>query len=421
MQRDLFHENAVKIFEALNVDAGQTREVTRPGIGDIPVPHGEVGDNEELLPLDDHTFDDILTNRSEDIPEGLLDIIEEIENAIRDLMDKEPLNPDELSRRIRPIRRDEKFEPCAWYAPVHYFGENWGIFIRESCVKHLLRDFLYHCLNWKSVSHLRPTEVVLQARTACFLHVYFHEQFHHKIESLGFRALMLAEKDRYMRYHRYVYSRTLLSPDCLEESLANADAYMRFSELRIRESLDPNIISAIKEFSKAQMYCSPPGYLEGIQYLTKGRFSHGLGKLQSQFVEATISPMRIPNEMWVMAPQLTRGMKNIKAKIYTIVDKGSPSIFGPTFDPKYTASSKKLCAAISKYYGFVKKRGGKGSHEKYEGDDFRGQRTVLTIPGRRESLSIGIIKHVVEAICGKADITLIGKVLDGSLPKKQKI
>ena len=50
MHPDFFHENAVKIFESLNIDAGQTRKVTRPDFDDIPVPHGEVGDNEELLP-----------------------------------------------------------------------------------------------------------------------------------------------------------------------------------------------------------------------------------------------------------------------------------------------------------------------------------------------------------------------------------
>ncbi len=419
MPDSFFYENAKNIFDTFDIKAGQTREVTRPDFPDVPVPHGKISSNEELLPLDDFTFEDILSNGSEDIPEGLLDIIEDIENRIGDLLERKPLDPYDPIREVRPIREPGEFESCAWYSPVHYFGANWGIYIRENCIRHLIKDFLNYSLDWKTVTHLSNDEVVLQAKTACFLHVYFHEQFHHKIESLGFRALMLSEKDRYMRYKDQVYSRTFLTAECLEESLANADAYMRFQEQRIRKSLDPNIIDAIKLFSILQMSLSPPGYAEGKHYLTKGRFNSGLNQLQSQFVEAKISPTKIKNDMWRLAPQLTRGMKNIRAKIYTIVDRGSPSIFGPTFHPKYTASSKKISIAISRYYGFIKKKGGKGSHEKYEGHDFKGQRTILTIPGRRESLSIGVIKHVVEAICGKSDIALLGKVLDGTLPKKR--
>ena len=184
-----------------------------------------------------------------------------------------------------------------------------------------------------------------------------------------------------------------------------------------RKKLDAPIIKAIRLYSEVEMSLSPDSYKKGLNYLDDEAHKDGLHKLQSQFVEAKFLPSKIQDWMWPMAPHVTRGASNIKAKIYTVVNRGRPSIFGSSFDPKYTASSKKLCAAISKYYGFVKKRGGKGSHEKYEGDDFKGQRTVLTIPGRRESLSIGVIKHVVEAICGKPDITLIDQVLNGTFQK----
>ena len=400
-------------------------------------------DNEGILQIDEQGFEDIINESSEDFPEGLRGILEEVNELRETNLDSEPRSVEEICEelgelfnppRLSPEAEIEAaeqmpteqpgetsgpavFEPCAWYAPVHYFGANWGIYIREDCVKSILRTLVRHCIDWKSVKGMSSKDIVLKARTACFLHFYFHEQFHHKIESLGFRALLLSEKDRYMLYKKNVYRPLLPSPNCLEESLANADGYIRFSEDGYIKKLGSGIIKAIRLYSKVEMSLSPSSYKQVLNYLSKKANRGGLHKLQSQFVEANIAPRNIQDWMWPMAPQVTRGANNIKAKIYTVVNRGRPSIFGSSFDPKHTASSKKLCAAISKYYGFVKKRGGKGSHEKYEGDDFKGQRTVLTIPGRRESLSIGVIKHVVEAICGKPDITLIDQVLNGTFQK----
>ena len=50
-----------------------------------------------------------------------------------------------------------------------------------------------HYVNWREVAHLSLKDVVLQVRNSCFYYVYFHEQFHHKVESLGFRTLLTTQ------------------------------------------------------------------------------------------------------------------------------------------------------------------------------------------------------------------------------------
>lgn len=77
--------------------------------------------------------------------------------------------------------------------------------------------------------------IARQLLRSAFYVFYLHEQFHHKVESLGFRLLITTGADRYRPYKTNVYRRTYLTVDCLEESLANAESYLRLSEERYKQ------------------------------------------------------------------------------------------------------------------------------------------------------------------------------------------
>ena len=95
-----------------------------------------------------------------------------------------------------------------------------------------------------------------------------------------------------------------MTSDCLEESLANADAYIRFGEKRYRDRLDREVILAIRAYAEDEMAMSPPGYQEGLRYITKRRFKMGLQQLHCQLVEATPKPMSLKPYMWDIAPKM---------------------------------------------------------------------------------------------------------------------
>ena len=272
-----------------------------------------------------------------------------------------------------------------------------------------------HYVNWREVAHLSLKDVVLQVRNSCFYYVYFHEQFHHKVESLGFRTLLTTQRDTYRRYKSHVYRPTYLTSDCLEESLANADAYNRFSEKRYRDRLDREVILAIRAYAKDEMAMSPPGYQEGLRYIIKGRFKLGLQELHCQLVEATPKPTRLKPFMWDIAPKMITGLMNIETEIYTVVKSGTSSIFSSSFDPKYTTSSRNLEKALTKHWGYSKTpKQGKGSHVKYQRQSSHGTSTIV-LSGNRQDLPMKDIKDAIEAVSGRRDLSLLPQLLEGTI------
>ena len=292
MRRNQIAQQAIEILNDLGIKIGNQPEI----LDLVPPVIGAIGQNEELVGVTDEGVTQELPRLNDDFedldtlpvefPTGLEEILHEAEQI------RERTNIQERTEQppqiVGPVRGRAKgiWEVCAWYAPIHSSGIRWGIYIREECLKRMMYDVL-HYVNWREVGHISLKDVVLQIRNACFYYVYFHEQFHHKVESLGFRALLATQSDTYRRYKSHVYGPTYLTSDCLEESLANADAYNRFSEKRYRDRLDREVILAIRAYAKNEMAMSLPGYREGLRYITRNRFKMGLQELHCQFVEGS--------------------------------------------------------------------------------------------------------------------------------------
>ena len=125
---------------------------------------------------------------------------------------------------------------------------------------------------------------------SAFYVFFLHEQFHHKVESLGFRLLISVDSDRYRPYKAKVYRASYLTSACLEESLANAESYRRLSEPRYTRRVDKPILDGLREFLKATIPAHPPGYAEGAHYLTDDTYRDGLYNLQSQILDGAVIP-----------------------------------------------------------------------------------------------------------------------------------
>ena len=140
---------------------------------------------------------------------------------------------------------------------------------------------------------------------------------------------------------------------------------------------------------------SPPGYQEGLRYITKRRFKMGLQELHCQLVEATPKPMSLKPYMWDIAPKMITGLMNIETEIYTVVRSGTSSIFSSSFDPKYTTSSRNLEKALTKHWGYSKTpKQGKGSHVKYQRQSAHGTSTIV-LSGKRQDLPMKDLKDAL--------------------------
>lgn len=381
-------------------------EIDLPGIGEIGEGEGvyatsisEVfgrGDGEDAGTLDGADLDD---PRIREWQEQLERIVDDPSEAISR----------RAARRVR-LTEEEPPEPhCAWYCPIHFFGHGWGIYIRESCILSLALDIATY-IDWQGV-HTPHRDIARQLRRSAFYVFFLHEQFHHKVESLGLRLLVSTASDRYRPYKANVYRRTFNTTGCIEESLANAESYRRLNEPRYTRRVDPAIRAGLRRYLKWSIPQQPPGYREGVNFLSEASYRDGLHDLQSQMLDGRIPPST-PQAHWSIAPNMITSLADITDDIYVVLPKGARPIFRPTsVDPGATVSSRALEGALKRHYGYRPVAGGKGSHVKLKKP---GAPTII-LPGNRSTVSPGVVKNVLDALGGHP-ISRLRDVLDGKLP-----
>ena len=369
-----------------------------PGVGEIDEGEGvystsieEVLDDEDEVPLEDPR---------------LREWWEELRPIIQGDL---PSGPEAGKKRLKG-RSSEQPEPhCAWYCPIHFYGHGWGIYIRESCLLGAAADIAAF-VDWSRVK-LTQSMVARQLFRGAFYVFFLHEQFHHKVESLGLRLLVSTNSDRYRHYKAKVYRKTFLSSACLEESLANAESVRRLDEPRYAKRLHPDIREGLKTYLRASIALQAPGYREGLNFTSEASYRTGLYKLQSQILDASLSP-RTPDSSWSIAPNMITALADIDDSIYVVLPKGAKPIFRPTWvDPGATVSTRVLVGALTKHYGYQQVPGGKGSHVKLK----KPGAPTITLAGNRPVLSPGIVKQALDAL-GGYPISRVPDLISGRLP-----
>lgn len=351
---------------------------------------GTYDENETLLPLDwDRLF-----------PRGGLE-----KRATDEPWENERLRPLEAEFEAILGNQDigeESFAPsgtggwdtCAWYQPIHFFGSDWGIFVRENCMidfamqiarhadrAHVMADRQRHGLQ------LAPTFI----RTA-FLLLYYHEHFHHRIECLGLRLHVALRHQCYPEYSRAVYRPALGTDDLLEEALASAHSYLALVSRRALY-LRPSIRDAARVFLMNHLPRNPPGYRKAVDYLSRDAFRDGENLLQGQVKEGVRLPVQPPWQ-WNVAPRLTQGFFDIRSNIWTVIAPGQMPVL-PTAAVRYTCSTADMIK-LYRAEGYIEDRSsGKGSHTKLK----KSGRRPMILP-RRSDLSPGVLNTALKELGG---------------------
>lgn len=286
-----------------------------------------------------------------------------------------------------------QWDICAWYQPIHFFGHDWGIFIKEDCVKRTA--FMIARFIDPAVRGERPTSEWFKAVYRAAVYLYFlHEHFHHKIECLGFRLHVIQRTSAFLPYHKLVYSKTKGSDEQLEEALANADCYRRLGTQPYAHWITNDVVKATKAYLKWQFPHDPPGYRMAKEYLNKLRFDAGENVLQSQVREARLKPVQPAGE-WDMAPRMTQSFFPITSNIWTVIPRGARSrlpIKKPVM-PVRTCSTREMIGLLEQA-GYTKVDGGKGSHVKLE----KSGSPTMILSGNRTELSPAVAKTALRLL-----------------------
>ncbi len=288
---------------------------------------------------------------------------------------------------------------CAWYCPIHFFGRGWGIYLRESCILSAALD-IASCVDWRQVQPsplTRIPQIGRQLLRCGFYVFYLHEQFHHKVESLGLRFLIATGHDRYRPYKANVYRKYFGTSSCLEESLANAESFRRLTEDRYARKInDRPILEGVRRLLFLSFQQQPPGYREAVHYLSGRPYRQGLYELQSQVLDGQLPPSTPPDH-WALSPNVITSLMDIAADIYMIVPQGGRPVFDPTtISPGATVSSRELVSALTRHHGYRQVPGGKGSHVKLTKDGAPN----IHVPGNDAVVSPGVVKQAMRAIGG---------------------
>ncbi len=279
---------------------------------------------------------------------------------------------------------------CAWYQPLHFHGLDWGIYIREDCLRRMAGDIAAFLPPGTPVTRLLPKALLRSAFSTLFL----HEAYHHKTESLGIRLHIVERLACYGPYFRNVYDplRSAKSIDLHEEALANAESFIRLSEAAYRKWLSKPVFDATRSYLRWRFPFDPPGYDQAPKFLKPDPFDRCEWLLKSQVQEHTVKPFRTGSD-WKLAPRVNQSLFTLRSDIWTIVSPGATPIL-PTSSPYPSVSSRALEGALTADGYQRVKGGGKGSHVKLSAPG----RPVIVLPGGRKDLSPVVVRNVAKAL-----------------------
>lgn len=277
-------------------------------------------------------------------------------------------------------------DALAWYAPIHRFGLNWGIYIYEESVFKIAAQI---------ATYLKPGRVI-DVRIACQLMrmslsvLYLHEAFHHKIESFSIRLEVVKRNKVYLPYNDDVYMPLKNTDELMEEVLACTEMYKRLKEPTFRRGVSVEVFNATRYMLEDWIPSLPPGYRMGLDVLDISSFEDERDGLLSQVNEGVIFPGQHWEE-WKIAPQMTRAFFSLGEIAYVLIPKGHISLvpwFSENVSP-LSISTRDLEKLIKKS-GYSETAGGKGSHRKYVHETL----PMIILPNSRESLSPAVLRAV---------------------------
>lgn len=215
---------------------------------------------------------------------------------------------------------------AAWYLPIHFYGSDCGIYIREASVLLRAADIrarLEPCRR-------RDPDAIRGSVRAALTALYLHEVFHHKVESFAIRLEIADRRPRYVPYHHRVYQPLKGSNGQLEEGLACAEMIRRLVEGAYRKGLPPDVVEATMTDLLDDISRQPAGYNRGCILSPDGPYERARNRLSSQIDEGVMWPERDDDD-WLLSPHSFRGLVDCRTITHVVVPQGTQPLI-PWFE-----------------------------------------------------------------------------------------
>jgi len=295
----------------------------------------------------------------------------------------------EASRRNKHVPPPGDVDALAWYLPFHYFGLDWGIYVKEESVFELA-SLIYLEMREPKLTNRLAEDLCRMALSV----LYLHEAFHHKVEAFATRLEIATLSPAYRSYKDNVIKAVRGSDAHLEEAVACAEMLTRLDESPYKKGVEARTWKATKRFVEKWIPTLGPGYRLGLMHVD----DQSKWLLQGQIAEATLHPIRSALD-WGLADNMLRGFYDKDSIAHIIVPIGNSPIIPwlHTIDALVSVSTNRLVRHLRREFGYmeVAKRG-KGGHRWFEcpKDGF----PPFPLPANRESLSPGVLRTVAAAL-----------------------
>jgi hypothetical protein len=273
------------------------------------------------------------------------------------------------------------FDVYAWYCPIHFYGAEYGIYITQKGIRLIAKQLAYRIpANKRRIVRRNLTHAVDLLKRAAFYFWYFHEFYHHKIESFATRLEMIENQPRFVSYSKAVYekySKPHPSDDLIEEQLAVAEVLRTIDEEYnfkkfwgyLGGGTAVPLLPILREFvfsqiSKARL---PLGYRRARELLnSKGRIDPSLFEATEHKLFSTIQDSVYPplssTSRWTCASGLSAPLFQNRLPVYEIINPGSVRLLFGQIRPAVQASPSKALRQARKWGVDRSSRQGKGDH-----------------------------------------------------------
>lgn len=362
------------------------RTLDNYGLTGVPTeteyPQGTDGWDSYPVPWDDVLVDDRrLNDRSADVNQDA--------NDPRGSWSATGQTVREIAGRNAHVLPPPDVDALAWYLPFHYFGLDWGIYIKEQSILEIAA-LIYVRMGQPHMSAKLSEDLCRMSLTV----LYLHEAFHHKVESFAARLEMATLTPVYRSYKDNVVKVVRNTDSHLEEAVACAEMLARLDEVAYKKGVENRTRQATKRFLQAWIPQLNPGYRLGLEHLD----DESKWILQSQIAEGSERPTRSFTD-WALADNMLRGFFDKDSIAYVIVPMGAKPIVPwlHVVDPLVSISTDRLVRHLRRDFGYVEVSGrGKGGHRWFEHPS--GHRPSFPLPANRESLSPVVLRSVATAL-----------------------
>jgi hypothetical protein len=262
----------------------------------------------------------------------------------------------------------------AWYQPIHFYGPDWGIYIREDGITRVAARIM------KAAAGRMPSIECVRAAIAT---LFLHEAHHHRVECFGLRLLAAREQPVYPAYIGGVYNRLSGTDDLLEEALANAESWRRLDE----RTYAIGDIAAVRRYLEHDFSLAPPGYRRAGDYLTDPDFRAGQADLLNQVAAGSPRPTQDVAD-WMAVNRMYQALFDVRQNFWTVVPKGTRPALPIVTPPRYETRD---LVRVLESAGYRERHGTK--HRK-----FTSQQGPTVHLSRRPEQPPHVARHVASAL-----------------------